>query len=283
MAWLPDEQYVLMEDTREKAITARSARHTRTHNGKGGAVKFPSDYLTAKERKKLNGECIKYASLKKPMTWEEFKALPDDLKKQYVKFLRAKYNTPVKAFAEMFGVTGACVSKLFKTIGLAEGKGAARKYNVWDEEGFAAWCGKAIERPIDIPAEETEEPETVEETPVKNVTLNVDMVRVGETAQKMGDAMMEVVDKVMKVSCDNRGAVPTNGTLTFEGKSKDILRTLNDILGGQYVKLSVQWSVEDNDCVAPVTMDTNMLANAAKTIDYALLNKQRRQASGSKG
>ena len=79
MAWMSDEKYELMQDTRDKAITARSARSTRTHCGKGGAVKFPSDNLTKKEREAMNGKCETYR-MNDPMTWEQFKAMPDDLK-----------------------------------------------------------------------------------------------------------------------------------------------------------------------------------------------------------
>ena len=72
MAWLPDEQYVLREDTREKAITARSARHTRTHCGKGGAVKFPSDYLSKKELKAMNGETKSYNITRSSILFHKF-------------------------------------------------------------------------------------------------------------------------------------------------------------------------------------------------------------------
>lgn len=43
-----DIEYEFTKDVIEKKITARSARSTRTHNGKRGAVKFPSDYKTKK-------------------------------------------------------------------------------------------------------------------------------------------------------------------------------------------------------------------------------------------
>lgn len=43
---MTDEKYEFLQDCRDKKITARSARSTRTHCGKGGAVKFPSDYMS---------------------------------------------------------------------------------------------------------------------------------------------------------------------------------------------------------------------------------------------
>lgn len=97
MAWLSDEQYELMQDTRDKAITARSARHTRTHCGKGGAVKFPSDNLTKKERDAMNSECKSYR-LNDPMNYEQFKSLPDDLKALYLNAIIKKYNPHLASF-----------------------------------------------------------------------------------------------------------------------------------------------------------------------------------------
>ena len=49
---MKDEEYLFRQDSRDKALTARSARHKRTHCGKGGRVKLPSDYMTKKELEK---------------------------------------------------------------------------------------------------------------------------------------------------------------------------------------------------------------------------------------
>lgn len=46
---MKDEEYLFVSDSRDKKITARSAGKRRTHNGKRGSVRFPSDHLTKKE------------------------------------------------------------------------------------------------------------------------------------------------------------------------------------------------------------------------------------------
>lgn len=46
---MKDETYLFHSDCRDKKNVARSARNKRTHNGKSGGVKFPSDYMTKKE------------------------------------------------------------------------------------------------------------------------------------------------------------------------------------------------------------------------------------------
>lgn len=244
------EQYLFEQDSREKKNVARGARHTRTHCGKGGSVKFPSDYLTEKERKAMNGKVESYR-MNDPMTWKEFKRLPDDLKVNYVKALRNKYNVPDNALAAMFGIAKSTLCGLFTKIGLSKGSwNGARE---WDEDGFDIWRGKAIETDAVLTREDIEKIMVKDDTP------------------EIG-------------SCDNRGAVPDSGTLTFEGKAGDIMRSIKDILRNRYVRLSVQWSVTDEPDVAPIlTMDTEGLAKAAAVIDYAVINNKRREAMGTKG
>ena len=90
---MTDEKYSYIQDVKDKKVTARSARNKRTHNGKGGSVKFPSDYMTKKEIKAMSGE-VKSYRLNKPMTWQEFKAMPHDVQYGYIKLLKSKYSVP---------------------------------------------------------------------------------------------------------------------------------------------------------------------------------------------
>lgn len=133
---MKDEEYVYRNDVRDKSITARSARSKRTHTGKGGRVRFPSDNLTRKEIEAMNGEAKSYR-LNEPMSWQEFKAMPDDIKVIYVKALRKKYEVPDSKMAEMFGTTKDGISLMFKKLGLNNGK--TRKRKNWDREGWLAF------------------------------------------------------------------------------------------------------------------------------------------------
>lgn len=67
-------------DALEKKRIARSAfAHV---SFKRGGCTLPSDMMTAKEKKELNGE-VKSYNVTRPMLWAEYKALPDDLKREY--------------------------------------------------------------------------------------------------------------------------------------------------------------------------------------------------------
>lgn len=239
MAWLSDEEYELRQDCREKKSIAASAFKQRTHCGKGGCT-LPSDYKTKKELKAMNGECVKYASLKKPMHWDDFKNLPDDLKKEYILGIRERFNVPNIAIAEMFGVSYSCISKYFKCLGLAMSSHEAAKvrWKEWDEHGFDVWRGAIVELP-EIPA--TVETEVVEEpsvTPVEAVEEEIDIPVETKVEENQGRSCGHV---------ERKRAVPATGKMTFDGPIEEIVETLRMLLGGAEVTLDVAWTVIEEE------------------------------------
>lgn len=90
-------------DAKQKKDIARSARHMTGKRGKRGCT-LPSDNLTEAQRRKLNGECRTY-TLREPLTYEQFKDLPDDLKREYMLWLQETFKANDQCIAEMFGVT----------------------------------------------------------------------------------------------------------------------------------------------------------------------------------
>jgi hypothetical protein len=225
---MSEEAREFFNDSRDKKITARSASSTRTHCGKSGSVKFPSDYLSKKELKAMSGECKSYR-MNSPMTWEEFKELPDDLKVSYVKALREKYNVPNNALAEMFGVCAPVVTNYFKCLGLAVGSGVGGKRS-WDKEGFLAWRGGArddIVQASETPVEENDislTESTKPEEPVNDSSILSDKETHGCCAAKVS-------------------AVPKSGQLTFNCPVDQAVNAIATLLGGKNVELFVEWRV----------------------------------------
>lgn len=73
----------------------------------------------------MNGECKVYR-LNKPMGWELFKQLPDDMKIAYIKALRETYNAPTKEIIKMLGVSRYTYGETLRRLGISEPTGTRR-------------------------------------------------------------------------------------------------------------------------------------------------------------
>lgn len=155
---MKDEEYCFVTDVRDKKVVARSARHQRTHAGKGGAVKLPSDYLTPKELKAMSGECKSY-KLNSPMTWKEYQEMPDDIRILYIKGLRARYNVPTTEIGKMLGVCQRTILKEVARLGISTGHLGVKK--AWHRDGWLVWLnGIPAPTVTTDPVEETQEEDT---------------------------------------------------------------------------------------------------------------------------
>lgn len=71
--------------------------------------KLPSDSLTKAQRDKLNGEVIS-VTLNKPISWDDYKALPKALQTEYINDLVKRYGVSIsKISTELFGLSEAAV------------------------------------------------------------------------------------------------------------------------------------------------------------------------------
>ncbi len=226
---MKDETYAFISDVKEKGFTARSARHTRTHCGKGGRVRLPSDNLSKKELEKMNGECKSYR-LNEPMSWDEFKSMPDDLKITYIKLLRQKFNASDSQIALMLGHNRRAFSSEIDRLGLGQGRDKRGGCTKWDKEGFLAWWHGVDKLPTPVPEEVTqaEEPETFVE----------DDLPFEEPDPIPADDFMQF--KALPVP---EYATPINGSMQFKCPADQALNTLAQILGSTNCAISVMWRV----------------------------------------
>jgi len=160
---MTDEEYIFRTDTAEKKRTARGSFNRRTHAGKGGRVKMPSDYMTKKERDAMNGEVQSY-NLSKPMKWEQFKLLTDDIKREYITSIVSKYDPQQSAISQMLNVAPNTLHVLCKRLGITfRHSGCDKSRN----DAFWAWVNGTNEVMQDV----SEEPSPVAEiaTPIEQV------------------------------------------------------------------------------------------------------------------
>ena len=103
-------------DAMQKKRIARGAAHMK-RGSKSKKCTLPSDYLTAAQKRRLNGPVSTY-KLDEPMNWESFKAMPEDLQKKYILNLQETYQANNDMLGKMFGVTGVSVCKMRHALGI---------------------------------------------------------------------------------------------------------------------------------------------------------------------
>jgi hypothetical protein len=216
MSRLPDEQWDMIKDSIDKKNIANSSHNRRSHCGKGGSIKLPSDYLSSKELKAMNGE-VKSYRINEPVMWSEFKKFPKDIQNMYIKSLREKYNVTNNALAKAMGISNAAFNKRIKELGLNLGKKVCGKSRMWnnseDALRFWKWWG------INAICEEDKE-------------------------MKKSD-FKEAFKPITTVS--NYKSVPENGNLMFECNADSALNTLKAVLCNSKVHLDVSWDVIEED------------------------------------
>ena len=205
---MTDEKYIFTETERERKRTARGVHNKRTHAGRGGRVKMPSDYLSRKERDKMNGDVNTYR-LNEPMSWKEFKRMPDDIQSQYLKGIISKYDPDAIAMGQMFKTTAQTVRLRMKELGIKPKKGGQHDPN--RNDAFLAWL-HGIPAELGGAVEDTAEPDKAEE--IKTIA-----------------------------ELPGRKLAPLSGHMTLCGTPAEIGETIASFLGNECIKCEVAWEV----------------------------------------
>ena len=275
MALMPDEQYVMISDSIEKKKIAHSSHNRKTHCGKGGRVKFPSDYLSKKELKAMNGD-VKSYNLNKPMTWEEFRRMPQDLQIMYIKKLRNEFGVPDIVLSKAMGVCKSSFSKAMRDLNLSLGKSAGATGKKWlnseKSSKFYEYWNKFNKKEDAVEEDSVEEKnEAVEEMDISkefaqigtyvteglaegvkryddsSTKITNDPVTIPEPSQN--DCLAHDLDKyaVCHTAEPSHITIPTGGRLSFDCKFDDAVKVLESILSGTNVRLTVDWVVVKGD------------------------------------
>lgn len=286
MALMPDEQYVMISDSIEKKKIAHSSHNRKTHCGKGGRVKFPSDYLSKKELKAMNGD-VKSYNLNRPMTWEEFRSMPQDLQIMYIKKLRNEFGVPDSVLGKAMGVCRSSFSKAMRDLNLSLGKNAGAKSRQWigseKSSKFSEYWNKfenkkegTLEKVIveDEAVEEdndNEESKDIEETDISKEFAQIGTYvteGIAKGISKHNDSSTKITNDPVTIPEPSKNyclahdldeyavsstnepdhiAIPTGGRLSFDCKFDDAVKVLESILSGTNVRLTVDWVVVKGD------------------------------------
>lgn len=178
--WLSDEEYLFRQDITEKKKTATGAYH-KVKGSKSKKCNFPSDYLTKKEKLKMNSE-VKSWNLNEFYTWNVFKQMPKDLQVEYLQNLTNKYKVGPSAIEKsLFQIGRTTLEYHLQKFLIADKihwitfRGAkAQAYNAEFERTIDNYRLAIVDKlpPVaEIEGEIDDKPQAVEEEP--QVTLDV--------------------------------------------------------------------------------------------------------------
>ena len=153
-------------DVLQKTRIAAGSRHMR-RGSRSKRCFLPSDNLTPAQLKRRNGPVSTY-KLDAPMRWDDFKAMPVDLQKQYLTYLVETYGATNEMLGDMFYVHPTYVGAVKKALGVVShnphrvlGEKKAIRDHMW-----AAFCNGVVGGG-DAVKETPREPEKVETLPVR--------------------------------------------------------------------------------------------------------------------
>lgn len=147
----------LYDELKEKNALARSS-HSRV--SKRSKYMLPSDYLSASEKRKMNGEITMY-EMQKPISWEKFKGYPREIQKEYIQWFVDEFEATASMMGEVFGGKhSTTIINNFKSLGFS---GVLHRYSHKKAE-FAEWL-KQFNPEIEIPVVEPPAKKEKDNTP----------------------------------------------------------------------------------------------------------------------
>ena len=158
-------------DAMQKKRIARGATHMK-RGSKSKKCSLPHDGLTAAQLRRLNGPVREY-KLGEPMTKESFRALPENLQKEYIIKLQNLYQMNDPMLGKMFGISSVSAGAIRKKLGI-EPMNNTRLTNKEAEirdAKWAAFCNGVIGgKPGEVKEEEVPKVEEIKE--IENPTEN---------------------------------------------------------------------------------------------------------------
>lgn len=237
-----DAKSVFVEDLREKKVLARSSRFRKGHKKK---YTVPSDFLTAAQKRKLNGDVSVY-QIGKPITWQEFKSYPPEMQQKWLDAFVDRFHCSTSGMSILFGIANTSINTYVKNKGLAIKKGGV--YNGKKGDEIRAWIAeKSDEEKLNAIVDElkkvaetksVEEPKKVEATPAPTQSYFVNTLQ--------------------------------NGSMRLSGTSSEIFQTLFGIFREARLSVSIDFEVLPEPELEPVVEETPVVEPEAKPHDNGL-------------
>lgn len=203
-------------DCMQKKRIASGAVH-RKRGSKSKKCTLPSDYLTKKELKAMNGE-VKSYNIHERYDWKKFKELPDDIAIAHINWLIETFGCTAAPLAESLGCSKSSIFKWLKAHDIQ--LDMSRRFM-----GSKEWLRFLGKMPV-------VEPEVVEEN-VKEVKMHSE-----PEIERTPEPDPEAVDV-------SKGCEIFSGNLSLRGSKAAMLQGLFEILPDGVTALRVVFSVEE--------------------------------------
>lgn len=193
----------------------------------------------------MSGECKSFR-LNEPMTWAEFKSMPDDIKVTYIKLLQGKWKVPDIHIGRMMGVGYDAIRNEVRRLGFPKGQ-AGRV--CWDKEGFYAWANGVDKLPTPVPEEDPiQEEEDVQQDEAPESFVEDDLPFEDSAEENVGDDRILLPSPFMACTASQhhvipQTACPNTGSLSFKCPASMALNTLKELLQNEMVAINITWRV----------------------------------------
>lgn len=127
-------------DAMQKKRIAQGAKHK---VGRRSGCTLPSDNLTEAQKRKLNGPVVTL-KLDEPMTWKDFKALPEDKRRLYAEHIEDLYNPSWKQWGQLFHTHPNTVRQHFIRYTIADARGWGASTTRADRARWDAFCNGVV-------------------------------------------------------------------------------------------------------------------------------------------
>ena len=113
---MTDEAFVFNQTVRERKATGYGAHHKKRKGGR--TIRFPSDYLSRRERQQMNGEVVSFDP-RKFYTADEFSMLPPEHKATLINGYISRYDVGLSNISEIvFGKSKAWLHNVLNKSGI---------------------------------------------------------------------------------------------------------------------------------------------------------------------
>ena len=111
---MTDAAYCFQEDIRNRSIVKKGAIHKK-NGSKSKRCTLPSDFLSAAQKRKKNGECVQMRMGEPIRDWKVFRSYPENLQAEYLNNLIDNYGARGCDLAEMFDISSPALYAVCKS------------------------------------------------------------------------------------------------------------------------------------------------------------------------